>query len=110
MTWLGLAATDWIRLAGQKHVAWYVFAASMCGLSVSTLTAVFANDGKNPAARLARCFIGFGVAMVWIMAIADEVVQVLQVGHAPQCSVMQCMLTPCRRLAIFSGSRTQLLA
>ncbi|KAJ1307529.1 hypothetical protein OPQ81_001627 [Rhizoctonia solani] len=71
-----------VLFSGQKHVAWYIFAACMCGLSVSTLTAVFANDGKNPAARLARCFIGFGVAMVWIMAIADEVVQVLQTfGH-----------------------------
>ncbi|CAE6516023.1 unnamed protein product [Rhizoctonia solani] len=67
-----------VLFSGQKHVAWYTLAASLCGLSVSTLTAVFANDGKNSAARLARCFIGFGVAMVWIMAIADEVVQVLQ--------------------------------
>ncbi|CAE6416202.1 unnamed protein product [Rhizoctonia solani] len=67
-----------VLFSGQKHVAWYILAASLCGVSVSTLTAVFANDGKNPAARLARCFIGFGVAMVWIMAIADEVVQVLQ--------------------------------
>jgi sodium/potassium/calcium exchanger 6 len=65
--------------AGQKHVAWYVLAAALCGVSVSVLTAVFANDGKSPAARLARSFIGFGVGMVWIMAIADEVVQVLQV-------------------------------
>ncbi|KAH7341769.1 Sodium/calcium exchanger protein-domain-containing protein [Rhizoctonia solani] len=71
-----------VLFSGQKHVAWYILAASLCGVSVSTLTAVFANDGKNPAARLARCFIGFGVAMVWIMAIADEVVQVLQTfGH-----------------------------
>ncbi|EUC64802.1 sodium/calcium exchanger protein [Rhizoctonia solani AG-3 Rhs1AP] len=71
-----------VLFSGQKHVASYILAASLCGVSVSTLTAVFANDGKNPAARLARCFIGFGVAMVWIMAIADEVVQVLQTfGH-----------------------------
>ncbi|CAE6410312.1 unnamed protein product [Rhizoctonia solani] len=67
-----------VLFSGQKHVVWYTLAASLCGVSVATLTAVFANDGKNPAARLARCFIGFGVAMVWIMAIADEVVQVLQ--------------------------------
>ncbi|KAF8717683.1 hypothetical protein RHS02_09228, partial [Rhizoctonia solani] len=67
-----------VLFSGQKHVAWYILAASLCGVSVATLTAVFSNDGKNPAARLARCFIGFGVAMVWIMAIADEVVQVLQ--------------------------------
>ncbi|CAE6535755.1 unnamed protein product [Rhizoctonia solani] len=71
-----------VLFSGQKHVAWYTLAASLCGVSVSALTMVFANDGKNPAAQLARCFIGFGVAMIWIMAIADEVVQVLQTfGH-----------------------------
>jgi len=71
-----------VLFAGQKHVAWYIFAAVLCGISVATLTAVFAHDGKDPAGRLARCFVGFGVAMVWIMAIADEVVQVLQTfGH-----------------------------
>lgn len=71
-------------VAGQKHAGWYILAAVLCGISVSVLTAVFAHDGKNAPARLARCFIGFGVAMVWIMAIADEVVQVLQVsGPAP---------------------------
>ncbi|KAG8748276.1 hypothetical protein FRC10_007666 [Ceratobasidium sp. 414] len=71
-----------VLFAGQKHVAWYIFAAVLCGVSVATLTAVFAHDGKDPTGRLARCFVGFGVAMVWIMAIADEVVQVLQTfGH-----------------------------
>ncbi|QRV75052.1 Sodium/calcium exchanger protein [Ceratobasidium sp. AG-Ba] len=71
-----------VLFAGHKHVEWYILAAVLCGVSVATLTAVFADDGKNPAGRLARCFVGFGVAMVWIMAIADEVVQVLQTfGH-----------------------------
>ncbi|KAF8606629.1 hypothetical protein BDV93DRAFT_350736 [Ceratobasidium sp. AG-I] len=71
-----------VLFAGQKHAGWYMLAAVISGFSVSVLTAVFANDGKNAPARLARCFIGFGVAMVWIMAIADEVVQVLQTfGH-----------------------------
>ena len=71
-------------VAGQKHAGWYMLAAVISGFSVSVLTAVFANDGKNAAARLARCFIGFGVAMVWIMAIADEVVQALQVSGPAQ--------------------------
>ncbi|KAG8706798.1 hypothetical protein FRC09_002195 [Ceratobasidium sp. 395] len=71
-----------VLFAGHKHVAWYMFAAVLCGVSVATLTAVFGHDGSHPAGRLARCFVGFGVAMVWIMAIADEVVQVLQTfGH-----------------------------
>ena len=31
---------------------------------------------------LARCSMGFLVAVVWIMAIADEVVNILQVSNA----------------------------
>jgi sodium/potassium/calcium exchanger 6 len=52
----------------------------IAGLSMAILVAIFSEDGKNPATRLARCIIGFLVAVVWIMAIADEVVNVLQVS------------------------------
>lgn len=44
------------------------------------LVAVFSYNGEHPTARLARCTMGFIVAIVWIMAIADEVVEVLQVS------------------------------
>ena len=41
---------------------------------------LFAKKGDNQAWLLARCSMGFLVAVVWIMAIADEVVNVLQVS------------------------------
>jgi sodium/potassium/calcium exchanger 6 len=40
---------------------------------------MFADKGEHPASKMARCSMGFFVAIVWIMAIADEVVNVLQV-------------------------------
>lgn len=43
---------------------------------------VFADKGAHPTAQMARCSMGFLVAIVWIMAIADEVVNVLQVRHS----------------------------
>lgn len=45
---------------------------------MAILVAVFSLKGEHPTARLARCSMGFIVAIVWIMAIADEVVEVLQ--------------------------------
>jgi sodium/potassium/calcium exchanger 6 len=50
--------------------------------TIAVLVALFADKGNDPAGRLARCFVGFFVAVVWIMAIADEVVTVLQVRRA----------------------------
>jgi sodium/potassium/calcium exchanger 6 len=39
-----------------------------------------ATDGSHTAWRMVRCFGGFTCSMVWIAAIADEVVSVLQVS------------------------------
>ena len=58
---------------------WYLLAAAAAGISAGTLVLVFADTGNDPGGRLARCFMGFVVAAVWIMAIADEVVSVLKV-------------------------------
>lgn len=44
------------------------------------MVTVFGDKGDNPTFRMVRCSMGFLVAVVWIMAIADEVVDVLQVG------------------------------
>lgn len=41
--------------------------------------AIFADRGDHPTSKMARGSMGFFVAVVWIMAIADEVVNVLQV-------------------------------
>jgi hypothetical protein len=55
--------------------------AGLSGLVIAILVAIFADRGNDPAARIARTSMGFFVAIVWIMAIADEVVQVLQVSY-----------------------------
>lgn len=57
-----------------------MIATAVAGLTAAITVAIFAEKGAHPTARMARCSMGFLVAIVWIMAIADEVVQVLQVG------------------------------
>ena len=56
-----------------------MIATAIAGFTMAVIVSVFADHGNNPAARLIRCFMGFFVAIVWIMAIADEVVNVLKV-------------------------------
>ncbi len=63
----------------MTHEPWLLLAAGITGLTSAILVAVFAQKGNNVPARLARCSMGFVVAIVWIMAIADEVVEVLTV-------------------------------
>jgi hypothetical protein len=64
---------------GTKHEWMVELAVSVVGACLAVLVVVFGDRGNNPPARLARCIMGFLVAVVWIMAIADEVVNVLQV-------------------------------
>jgi len=54
----------------------------LAGSVAGILVALFAGKGDNRAWLLARCTMGFLVAVVWIMAIADEVVNILQVSKA----------------------------
>ena len=65
--------------ANTPQEPWILLATGIAGTAVGILVAVFAHRGEHPAARLVRCTMGFIVAIVWIMAIADEVVEVLQV-------------------------------
>jgi sodium/potassium/calcium exchanger 6 len=51
------------------------------------LVAIFADYGNDKGGKMIRAFMGFGVAIVWIMAIADEVVDVLQVGSDDRCTM-----------------------
>jgi len=67
-----------VLCAGAEHVVWLFVAALVAGISAAGLVIAFANRGNDPAAQMARCFMGFFVAVVWIMAIADEVVNVLK--------------------------------
>ncbi|KAF8206423.1 Sodium/calcium exchanger protein-domain-containing protein [Mycena galopus ATCC 62051] len=64
--------------ANKHYQLWALISAGIVGFAASVLVALFGNNGENPSFRMARCSIGFIVAIVWIMAIADEVVKVLQ--------------------------------
>ncbi|KAJ3573637.1 hypothetical protein NP233_g2304 [Leucocoprinus birnbaumii] len=66
----------------NKHEGWIMLGTGVAGLITGTLVLIFATNGLHPTAKMARCSMGFLVAIVWIMAIADEVVHVLQTfGH-----------------------------
>lgn len=63
----------------MRNEPWLLLAAGIAGATVGVLVVVFSGKGESSGTRLARCTMGFIVAVVWIMAIADEVVEVLQV-------------------------------
>ncbi|TFK40316.1 Sodium/calcium exchanger protein-domain-containing protein [Crucibulum laeve] len=67
-----------VLFGGTRHELWILIATTIAGIAVGTLVAIFSDRGDHPTARMARCSMGFFVAIVWIMAIADEVVNVLQ--------------------------------
>ncbi|KZV63796.1 hypothetical protein PENSPDRAFT_199791 [Peniophora sp. CONT] len=67
-----------VLFKGRDVLWWMLLGAGVVGLAVGTLVVAFAKDGEHRLSRAARCSMGFFVAMVWIMAIADEVVNVLQ--------------------------------
>lgn len=63
---------------GTKYERYYLLGTGLGGFALGVLVLIFSNRGDNVSARMARCSMGFIVAIVWIMAIADEVVSVLQ--------------------------------
>jgi solute carrier family 24 (sodium/potassium/calcium exchanger), member 6 len=67
-------------VGGMWYALWLYIATSVTGLAVGTLVIIFADTGLDAAGRITRCSMGFFVSIVWIMAIADEVVNVLQVN------------------------------
>lgn len=64
---------------GNTYEGWIMMATAIAGFAIGVLVLIFSKNGAHPSARMARCSMGFFVAIVWIMAIADEVVEVLQV-------------------------------
>ena len=69
-----------VRLGGVQHEIWLLLAAGIAGVASAVLVVIFSTSGENPTMRILRCSMGFFVAIVWIMAIADEVVGVLRVS------------------------------
>lgn len=53
---------------------------SIVGLVSAIPVLLYGKDGTAQPWRLVRCFAGFICSMVWIAAIADEVVDVLNVS------------------------------
>lgn len=53
---------------------------SVAGLIIAIPVLLFGKDGTAQPWRLVRCFAGFICSMMWIAAIADEVVDVLSVS------------------------------
>jgi len=56
-------------------------ATAIAGIASAILVLIFSTEGVHPTLRILRCSMGFFVAIVWIMAIADEVVGVLKVSR-----------------------------
>ncbi|KAI5988579.1 Sodium/calcium exchanger protein-domain-containing protein [Pisolithus albus] len=67
-----------VFLNGTEHLFWLLGGTVLGGAAVALLVLIFSDDGFHPTVRMVRCSMGFFVAIVWIMAIADEVVNVLQ--------------------------------
>ena len=60
---------------------WVIFGITgLLGLGMALMVIKFADKGDNVVGQIARTFMGFFVAVVWIMVIADEVVNVLKVS------------------------------
>ncbi|BGP23182.1 sodium/calcium exchanger membrane protein [Rhodotorula toruloides] len=60
---------------------WYLVAAGLVGLLAATVAYRFFHNSRHPG-RLSLCFLGFAIAMVWILMIVNEVVGVLlTLGH-----------------------------
>ncbi|KAJ9091649.1 hypothetical protein QFC19_009019 [Naganishia cerealis] len=63
----------------ENTVGRYVIpSVTVAGAILGISTVITATDGTDPTWRLIRCFAGFFSAMLWIAAIADEVVEILQ--------------------------------
>ncbi|KAG6330490.1 hypothetical protein ID866_8599 [Astraeus odoratus] len=67
-----------VLFSGVERIEWFLAGTAIGGVAIGLLVVVFSDEKAHPTAQMARCSMGFLVAIVWIMAIADEVVNVLQ--------------------------------
>ena len=69
-------------MIGEMEYVWYILLTCLIAGSTAAVMVLYtATDGSHTAWRMVRCFGGFTCSMVWIAAIADEVVSVLQVSN-----------------------------
>ncbi len=82
---LSLVPVTWVEHLSDtsSHLKWILLATSLAGAAIAVLVVVFGGKGNHTSTRTARCFMGFFVAIVWIMAVADETVNILRVSHPP---------------------------
>ncbi|WVW80996.1 hypothetical protein I302_102987 [Kwoniella bestiolae CBS 10118] len=74
---LGPAFCVFVTFNEQSYFLWVLLSSLIVGGIAAGLTLYYATDGSSYTWRLVRCFCGFTCSMVWIAAIADEVVGVL---------------------------------
>ncbi|WVR08483.1 hypothetical protein IAU60_005538 [Kwoniella sp. DSM 27419] len=74
---LGPTFCSYIILGDQSYYLWVLLGLSIGGSVAAVAVLYYATDGSAYTWRLVRTFCGFTCSMVWIAAIADEVVGVL---------------------------------
>ncbi|OCF45712.1 hypothetical protein I317_00615 [Kwoniella heveanensis CBS 569] len=66
-----------IVFGDESYLLWILLGTSLAGLAGAAVVILYSTDGSSYTWRLVRCSCGFICSMVWIAAIADEVVGVL---------------------------------
>nr|ODN96135.1 hypothetical protein L204_03826 [Cryptococcus depauperatus CBS 7855] len=74
---LGPLFCTFISFQTMSYFGWILIGSAIVGVAIAILVLYFAVDGTAHPWRLIRCFCGFVCSMVWIAAIADQVVDVL---------------------------------
>lgn len=64
---------------GGSYIKWLLAGTALGGFILALFVLAFSSARLHPTAQIVRCCMGFLVSVVWIMAIADEVVNLLQV-------------------------------
>jgi sodium/potassium/calcium exchanger 6 len=85
----GPAFCGYIIFQGTEYLRWVIIACVALGTVLGVIVATKAVDGTQQPWRLVRCFAGFVCSLVWIAAIADEVVSVLGVSLSLICTAAQ---------------------
>ncbi|WWD20576.1 hypothetical protein CI109_105052 [Kwoniella shandongensis] len=74
---LGPVFCAFIIFSDMSYLPWVILGVGSAGVIAAVAVLYYATDGSSKFWRLVRCMCGFTCSMVWIAAIADEVVGVL---------------------------------